>query len=188
MRNYLLILCCLLSTSVFATIYRGVESNGTIVYSDTPLPHGDVVKVSDINTVPPPESSGEEKPVPAPTQDSPPLTTTAVDEVSTSSKTMVSDYEITIVQPTEGETIQNDRNVLVRLRITPELDSEDKAQLLLDGKPYGEPESKDSFTLIDIPRGTHQLQARIIDPEQKSKVSSSITFYVHQPSQLLSPR
>lgn len=53
-------------------------------------------------------------------------------------------------------------------------------QLLLDGKPYGAPQSSNSFTLTNVDRGQHTLQAQIVNNGMVVASSESYTFTVQR--------
>lgn len=53
-------------------------------------------------------------------------------------------------------------------------------QLLLDGNPYGEPQFSNSFALKNIDRGTHTLQANILNNNAVIASSTAETFTVQR--------
>lgn len=53
-------------------------------------------------------------------------------------------------------------------------------QLLLDGTPYGAPQSSNSFTLTNVDRGQHTLQAQIVNNGMVVASSESYTFTVQR--------
>ena len=89
--------------------------------------------------------------------------------------------KIEIIQPTNQETFQNQKDIMAKLRIDPSLKSGDKIEWILDERVYKRSQELEvHFDLLD--RGTHQLEADIINDQNKAFLSSNIvTFYVHQP-------
>lgn len=73
-------------------------------------------------------------------------------------------------------------SVEVRLSILPELHSEHSIQFLMDGKQIAQ-HSNLSIVLNNIDRGTHQLEAHVIDSTNKRLSSTYTTFTVHRPVQ-----
>ena len=55
-------------------------------------------------------------------------------------------------------------------------------QLLLDGNPYGEPQFSNSFSLTDIDRGTHTLQANILNNGAVVASSAAESFTIQRVS------
>lgn len=93
---------------------------------------------------------------------------------------------ITIVQPADQSTFQNQTPIPVSVSIQPALKDGDTVQLLVDGAPYGSAQTGLQFTVKDLIRGTHQIQVRILDKKGQSlQVSPSITIFKQQPSVLL---
>ena len=77
----------------------------------------------------------------------------------------------------------------VRVTVVPDLASGDQVELLVDGMPAAEPSTTLDFPLVGLVRGTHVLQARIIDSTGNvGSISPSITFYVWEASRLFPVR
>lgn len=165
---YILSLFILTTTTVAATIYKSVDENGNVVFTDKP--GGKAEKVV------PPESTIIK---------STPTKTTQNQSSNTSKQnSIVTSYQnIRIANPSNDMSIrENNGNVTVTMEITPPLDitSGHKIALFLDGKQGGTTQSL-TFVFNNLDRGTHELRAAIIDRKGKIlKQSNSITFYLHR--------
>jgi hypothetical protein len=105
--------------------------------------------------------------------------TAKVSELSTYSKVVIS-------SPIDQTTFQSQDPIPVNVETQPLLQDGDKLQLIVDGKPYGQPQTESLFALAGLERGTHQIQARVINAKEAPlTVSQTVTIYKHQQSVLL---
>lgn len=82
-----------------------------------------------------------------------------------------------ILFPGQGEALRsNGGEVSVEGRIAPPLRPQHRVQLLLDGAATGPPQVAPRFRLIDLHRGAHGLQLRVVDAAGK-------VLFVGQPSE-----
>lgn len=97
-------------------------------------------------------------------------------------------YTIKIVSPAPEETYQNDaQSITVTVAITPDLEPEDTVVLLVDGAEVTEPQHSTSINLPWLERGSHTVQAKIIQPKGNGALSDVVTFYQQRVSLLLPP-
>lgn len=89
-------------------------------------------------------------------------------------------YSIRITDPPNEQTFRNQQQVTVALDIIPGLQDGDAVVVLVDGKAVGEPVAATSITLPVLNRGSHTIQAKIIQPKGKGAVSQTITIFQHQ--------
>ncbi|GAA5132286.1 DUF4124 domain-containing protein [Thalassotalea piscium] len=147
------------STKVY--VWRNAE--GILVYSDSPKPGAEEVTVQNPN-----------------------ISNSSIDTsiLDITPKVVESNYEVEIIQPVNNATIRdNTGSVYVSGRIKPIFKRGLKISLLIDGKPYLEPQSHSMFVLRDIERGEHQIQMNLLDDKGKIIASSTpITFYMHRAS------
>ena len=160
-KTLLCLLPLLVVTSARAEIYQWTDSHGSTHFSDNPR---STAKIISLNT---PAAST----APAQTKSQPPTHTATI------AYTIVQ-----ITQPQHEETIHdNQGNVSITTQIEPELKSEDRIQLLLDGQAIGAPQSTLAFSLENIDRGTHTLLIQIRDKTGKIlQVSQPVTFFMHR--------
>ena len=145
MRIFLLILVLLLSVSARADVYRSVDENGNIVYSDKPSADAEKIQIDEIQTI-----KGDEV---EPFEYTPPED--RKDKEARSSYTLVQ-----ITHPQNNQTIRaNAGNISVSINIKPGLRPSHKIVLYLDGKIVAEGSTQ--INLENVERGTHSLNAVI---------------------------
>jgi hypothetical protein len=162
-------LLCLSITShtLLAGVYRVVDENGNITYTDNPptdSPSVEPIKLPSINTQPAPQVS-------TPTQQK-----TEDEELS---------YEqLSIASPAQGATITpGERSIPVEVSLTPALREGHAIQLLFNGQPFGAPSNSTLFNIQPLIRGEHHIQAYVIDSKNNVVIrSGTTTVYVKRPS------
>lgn len=169
------IICCVLlsfSSALFAQerVYQTVDEEGNVAFSDKPKKGAKPIEVAPLQTF----EIMEIEP------SSPRETTTAEKSAK---------YEsLAITQPKNEQTIWNNPgNFSVVISVSPPLSSNDKLVLLLDGEPVKESTAENieelSFHLENIDRGTHLLQAKIVNKEGQPVITSdTVTVQLHQTS------
>jgi hypothetical protein len=161
----------LLATSATqaAVVYKWVDADGVVHYSDQPVPGSEKIVTSAapgrMGTVPvaapPPGQQARREPPAAP----------AV---------------FAIRSPNAEQTFVNEP-VPVRLDLQPPPAEDAVLSWTLNGQVLAG-QSESQFTLPNLPRGAYNLSATLVDPNtQQAITSTSVTFYVQQPS-LLSPQ
>jgi hypothetical protein len=171
MRFLLLSLFIIGSVAVAETGYRFVHPDGTVEFSDKPIPQG-----------------GEEiKLREAPTIQFVPVTP-SLGGVSQSNKPVKDGAVINITSPQTEETLWFDGSgVAVSVSVTPALQSDQTIVISLDGKVVASG-SGSSFHLVEVYRGTHSLSASIIAADGSVTSSSlPITFYMRQHTSIKRP-
>lgn len=144
-----------------AKVYVWRDENGVLVFSDSPRPGAEEVKVEEKNDVLP-----------------------SVDTSILDIKPQVIEdkYEVVITQPESNATIRdNSGSVFVSGGIKPIFKRGFKVQLRLDGKIYEKPQTHSMFALRNIDRGEHQIKLELLDEKGKVIASSdTVTFYMHR--------
>ncbi len=146
-------------------VYKAVDANGKVIYSDQPLENGKQIDVTPAPSYTPPPlpktSSVPTQPMEPPTHE-------------------VKNYQISIVQPQNHETFSTAIDTIdVKLALTPALQPNDQVRILLNDQQYGQLYSSPDIQLRQLSRGAYQLQAQVIgglDQSVKGK-SDAITFY-----------
>ena len=143
----LLILLVLITCTVQAEIYKSQNEKGEWVYSDTPSPNSERMKLPPLSTYtappPPPPHS-----VYAP-----------VGGAGTAYATMV------FAEPENDATVRDNNGVVkVTVALDPPLKIQQghKIQFYLDGNPYGEAIASSAITVKEVDRGTHVLGAQVL--------------------------
>ena len=75
----------------------------------------------------------------------------------------------------------------MNLALEPQLKSNQSLSWTLDGTALSNQANATSFTLEDVPRGTHTIMATVEDQSGESKSTEPVTFYVMR-TNLLSPQ
>ena len=154
-------------TAFSATVYRWVDENGVVHYSDQPHENAEKVKVAAPQTY-------KATPVPA----------TPVSTASSAPPPSYSSCEVT--SPANDDSFPNVDSVATAVQVNPAPHDGDQVVLLLDGAQVPSfPPNGGSFTIAPISRGQHTLQAVVRDTSGKSVCqSANVTFTVLQPSVL----
>jgi hypothetical protein len=150
------------------TVYKWVDSHGVIHYSDQPHQNAKKLDIVGAQTFTPP-------PVPPAAEESAPSEPSAPVHAYSSCQ---------ITYPANQQMLMNVYKVTAVVQTTPGLHAGDRMHLFLDGKqlPPGSSSAGTTFT-FPVYRGQHSLEAIVEDGTgQIVCESSSITFYVHQPS------
>lgn len=159
----ILLLCCLPLIAT-AGVYKWIDADGTVHYSDTPREGAEEIHVAPPQTYTPGPmpsfSPRPEVPEPAPAY---------------------TRFELTA--PADDATVRDNTGaVSVSFSIEPVLkvDQGHRLVVLLDGQA-GTPGQATTVTLENVDRGTHSLQGQIIDAAGRVLISSpSIKVHVHR--------
>ncbi|MCW3172074.1 DUF4124 domain-containing protein [Shewanella subflava] len=161
----LIILLSLLSISFCssAAVYRWVDENGKVHYSDEPQPNAELVEVKQNtqNTI-----ELREAKITSPIEP---------DDA-------VAQTTITIISPTHEETIRsNEGKFDVTVSVAPKLLRGMFLALFIDGEIKAQPQTSTTFNLEGIYRGEHAIVVKALDQNGKVLASSSPrTIYLHQ--------
>jgi len=165
MRSVLFILGLALCFGVLAQdrVYKRVNPDGSVEYSDQPIEGAEVMKVPKGSTFTMPDATSSRA---APTD-------TKAEEAS------VRYDSLEITRPMNDEAIRSNEGKLTALaRVVPALDSNHRFRWNMDGaivKDVNSPELR----LNNLDRGSHTLQAEIVDADGKVVISSeTITFHL----------
>jgi len=167
MRFVLTILMLALACPVSAQIYKWVDDDGNIIYSDTPHTGAEELPSTKVQTLPsPPLPQAGAKPAQKPTA--------------------VPYQTLAISNPNDGVTMRdNSGQVSVSVSLSPALQVRfgHKLELRVDGRPFAEAGQGTHFQLTQLDRGAHSLQAVVLDKDRQVFASSAnVTFYLHRQS------
>ncbi|WDE04722.1 DUF4124 domain-containing protein [Thalassomonas viridans] len=167
-KNLSVLTAVLLSCAVAATstkIYVWRNEQGVLVFSDTPRPGAEEVKVKNNNDQ---------------------LTSVDTSILDIKPKAIEEKYQVSISQPENNATVRdNTGSVYVAGRIKPIFKKGLKIQLYLDNTPYQEPQDHSMFVLRNIDRGEHKIKMDLINNQGKVIASSKpVVFYMHRASKL----
>jgi len=156
---------------IFADIYRIVDSEGHVTFTDRPPaedPAAAPVDLKQTNTQP---AAGPAQPA------------------KTTKPASGSGYEtVQILQPENDSTVPPGQlDMVVQAATNPELAAGHLLQLLYDGAPWGAPVSATSFLIDNLTRGSHHLQVLVVDENNNTLAqSSSVVIHVVRTS-ILNP-
>jgi hypothetical protein len=161
----------LLAQPVQADVYKTINADGEVVFSDVPSEGAERVRLPEVSTYKPP----------------PPKRSPA--SVSAGKVDAAVPYKsFKVSAPENGATIwDNEGIVSLALTLEPALliKSGHTIQYFLDGKPDGKSEIGLSHIYQDIERGTHTLSAAVVDVEGSAVISAApVTIHLHKASVL----
>jgi len=169
MRSTVILLLFLISLPLLAKdVYKRTTADGVVVYSDTYQPGAEKIHVN----------SGSRTPTPVD------INSNDVSGEQAGSATGGDYQTFEIAQPKNDETIRSNEGVVsVSLSLSPTLAEGDAIQVFVDGNKLGGDVKSTQFTLKDLNRGTHTLQAKIVNADGNIlKNASSINFHLRQAS------
>jgi hypothetical protein len=146
-------------------VYKWVDSQGNVHYSDKPHPGAKKVKVASPQSysAPPGQDSSEE----------------GGDRSATSAKPASRQYTFSIASPKPASTIWDTQSVTVSVQVTPGLAPGDTVTFELDGKRLG-PLPNTSATFDDLNRGQHSVSAVLDTADGQEIKAAPVTFYLRQ--------
>lgn len=149
------------------TVYRSTDANGKVTFTDAPptdrpsIP----IQIADPNVLPAEsvEASPEKKPDDKPAYKSCRLTSPQPDQ-------------------TYGNEVES---LSVDVELQPRLQKGDRVQFYLDGAPWGEPIRGLHKQLFTMERGTHTVEAEVINADKRKLIASEkVTFHIKRTSKL----
>lgn len=169
----MLALLAALPFAAAAEIYKYVDSNGVIRYTDKP-PSKDAKPVE----LPPLQTYGnnsaprEDVSEPEPSEPTP-ATPAAYDAVE-------------LIAPTADQVFNTGSGSIgAAANVSPELQAGHSLVFLVDGLPFPAGPGQTTAQLTGLLRGTHSLQAVVLDGASSIQAQSNpINFHMHQPSTL----
>jgi hypothetical protein len=156
------------TATLAATVYKWVDENGVVHYSDQPHENAQKVTIAAPQTYSAPHTSASNKPQ------------------TRKAETSNTYSSCTIVQPAADQTFQNVSSVGVAAAADPAPHDGDQMVLMLDGsKVLNFPAGGGAYTIDPIDRGQHSVQVQVQDSNGKTLCqSSSVSFTVLQASTL----
>jgi hypothetical protein len=170
MRTLILILLIVLALPAAARdVYRWVSDDGVIHYSDFDAPGAEMVTIKGTHS----------------DQYSPIVQTKPAESESKQEKAEgYTSFEI--VEPEQDVTIRSNEGVVdVGLSLSPALQQGHRLEILIDGalQKGGDELNRTQFRLIGLNRGTHTLEAHVVDAAGKRLISAQqISFHLRKAS------
>jgi Domain of unknown function (DUF4124) len=149
------------------TVYKWVDENGVVHYSDQPHPNAEKLQVQGVQTY-----SANSARVAAPAVAAPETKTAPANPYN----------GCAIAQPLNEQNLPNAQSVFIRVQTDPNLRPGDRIFMVMDGKPLnGGNATSISFNVTPIERGEHTVQAQVKDNGgQVLCQTPPVTFFVQQ--------
>jgi hypothetical protein len=167
-RAILALLGLFIAAVAVADVWRWVDEDGVVHFSDTPVEGAERIDVSESSRTtgarvftPAPRAAEEQQPAAGPEQEF--------------------RYEsLSVVSPGPEETLWNIEGILsVSLAVTPGLQPGHQVRVYFDGTPRMV--NSTNFTIDEVWRGVHNIQAEVLDATGKLMIRSETNrFYVQQ--------
>jgi len=161
-------LMLLIAGPVTAEVYRNVDAQGNVTFSDEPSKGAEAVKVKPVTTITLPK----------------PQNVRETDKLREDVKREGSVYEsVSFTYPENEQAFYSGSgDVRFDMRSTPGLEPGHKYEVTLDGQPVGQSTSG-SVDVSNVYRGTHNAGIHIVDKNGvQIKTGSPVRFTVHRPS------
>ena len=170
MRTLLFTLMSLASALALAgTVYKWVDENGVVHYSDQPHPNAEKVQLKAPQTF---------KALPTDAASAAPAAAAA--------STAPVYQGCAIMQPPDGSDFSNINSLNVTVQTDPPLRPGDQVFITIDGQPLNEGRATGlQFVLSPVDRGAHTMQATVKGADGSLMCQTpGVSFNVHQPSVL----
>jgi hypothetical protein len=179
MRKWLILLSALSVTSVSgAPAWTWVDANGTVHYSDTPVPGAKQIELAGA------QGFGNA----APSQPSTAATSTNAPATPQATQPTTAYRTFNVVSPGQQETLWNiGGNLNVELAIEPRLQPNHRVDVFLDGQRRNLSATGPQLSVPDVFRGIHTLQAVIVDQRGTEIIRSLATTFMVQQTSIQNP-
>lgn len=164
------------STSFGATVWTWVDENGQQHFSDRPVAGARQIEIAGAQTFSRPATPARRS------------AASAGGESSDSQQAAAPYSEFIVVSPSQQQTLWNiEGNLNVQVALTPGLQGGHRLDAFLDGQRMEIGATSSQFTVPEVYRGLHTLQAVIVDSNGNEVLRSlAVTFMVQQTS-ILNP-
>ena len=166
-RSILVLLGLLAAAAATAEVWRWIDDDGVVHFSDTPRAGAELVDVSESS-----RSTGARI-----YRDAAPSNS---DDAATATAQAFKYESLSISSPGAEETLWNIEGTLsVSLSLSPGLQTGHQVRVYFNGEPRMV--NSTSFTLDEVHRGVHNIQAEVLDATGRLMIrSTSNRFYVQQ--------
>jgi hypothetical protein len=157
MRSWIFLICLIIVIPCLAReVYRSTSEDGVTSYSDTYLPGAEKVSVATGSSS---QTESESNPE------------ASANQQHANSAGPYRTFQV--AQPENNDTIRNDEGVVnVGLSLSPKLVDGHVIQIYLNGTKLDTDLTTTQFSLNALNRGTHSLQAKVVDVTGNTQISS----------------
>lgn len=162
MRLAMVTLLFLSAAAANGAVYKIVNPDGTVSYSDRPQEGAEKVRVAPVQTY-----------------EAPNLPKLQPDAKAGE----FAGYDVfKVVSPDDDQTFRDEGGVVkVRLSLSPGLHSDHTITIFMDGQDLGGKPRSTSLTLQNVDRGSHTIRAAVVDAGGKQMASTDpVTFHLHR--------
>lgn len=161
-----LLLSLALSAYTSAEVYKTVDKNGRVTYTDVPPANTEAkpIELKSINSIPA-------------------ATVTPPTDAQPSNNTQgAQNYQVQILAPENGITLMPDqRSITISISLSSSLENDDMLIYKIDDSTLAKT-SEMSYIIAEPPRGEHSLTVEVVNSEGKSLAqSNAITVFVMRP-------
>lgn len=165
--KYYSVLLLLIAFSAQAEVYRSVDKQGNVIFSDTSSDDAEKVELQESFIYTPPVIVDISEP-----------------EESLPVEIPIPKYKLTIISPIHDETIrENAGNISIASTLSPELNAQrgDKLVFSIDGSLKSEAQTETIYTFTNVDRGSHIAVVSVVDKAGKViKSSKSVLFHLQR--------
>ncbi len=167
----LLITALLFTFTVDAGLYKGLDDEGNVDYSDQPFDDAQAFTPPSLTVFDAPKAEAKKK---------------AVEEEKTT-EFKYTDFDI--VSPKNNQTLWNEADPIVSLQLKPALNTAEghNIWLLMNGKPLVKNSQNMSLSMGRTDRGAHQLQAQVRDKQGKI-IARTRAIVIHIKNSVIRPQ
>ncbi len=163
-----LLILCLITTGLALAqtgVYRWVGPDGTVTFTDQSRPGAEKIEIEPPQTVPPSEAVRK--------------ALQAESGVADKAAAESAYTQFAIVSPSEDESVRsNNGAVSINMNLAPSLHADHAIVVSMDGQAIGKGSST-SLQLQNLPRGTHTVQATVVDAAGAELIrTETVTFHV----------
>lgn len=144
----------LVSLDSLAEVYKLVDEDGNITYTDQPASAADtatLAKLSPLNQIP-----------------------TLLASTDDGETERFAGYSSALIVSPENDSIipHSQISIIIQLSLSPQLQAGHRVQFWFDGAPQGQPVAATAYQIDNIERGSHSLSARVFNSQGQLLIST----------------
>ncbi len=157
------IMLSLIGLDSLAEVYKLVDEDGNITYTDQPASTADtgtLEKLFPLNQIPT---------LLVPTDNR------ALAEIADGETEFFAGYNSALIVSPENDSIipHSQISIVIQLSLSPQLQAGHRVQFWFDGAPQGQPVAATGYQIDNIERGSHSLSARVFDAQGQLLISTA---------------